>query len=347
MARLARLLPAAALISLAACSDSTSPSSVNPQQLSDRLATLTSTFEDNGAFTSLLVLSSHFPSYGGSALVQRSMPLFRSSVSPRDFRRLAPVAAANALRGPDDVQALFPANVLGKTLVWDTQTSEYVIGNQTGAPANGVRLLIYFIDTQTSAPSLPLNQIGYVDLTDESTAQFDRLGVLLKLFGQTVADYDITQTIQTNFSELSAVGRLHSADLGEFADFDLSTGESSDGTTFAMSQNITGSDGTHLFVGVDGDATGEDFEMVVGSGSNELAILTSIGANDVTTGTVQYNGTTVATISGTGENLQFNGVNGNALDDEDQAALALIMIQGLLFAFFLSIGIFGPAFIVF
>lgn len=346
MARFTRLLGITALISLAACSDSSSPSGVDPQLLSDRLTGLASTFEDNGAFTSLLVLSSHFPTYGGSALLANSLPLLRAQGNLAALRQLRPLVASLG-SGPSDVQALFPANVLGKTLAWDTQTSSYIISNQTGAPANGVRVLIYFVNLQTNEPSLPLNQIGYVDLTDESTAQYDRLGILLKLFGQTVADYDITQTLQTNFSELSAVGRLHSADLGEFADFDMTLGGSTDGTVFTVSEDITGSDGTHLFVGVDGGPSGDDFEMVLGSGGNEIQILTTTTTSDVTTGSVVYNGTTVATISGTSDNLIFTGVGGNTIPDEDRQALALLIAEGLLFAFFLSIGVFGPAVIVF
>lgn len=343
MARFARLLPVVALLSLAACDDGLSPDSVNPAQLSAKMEGLASTFQDNGAFNSLLVLSAHFPTYGGLPLMAATLPLQGHQSRLSQFRRLAPVLASLS---PDDIQALFPANVLGKTLSWNTTTGEYEVSSQTGAPATGVRILIYFIDTQTNGPALPLNQIGYVDLTDESTPQFDRLGVLLRLFGQTVADYDITQTLSTGFAELNATGRLHSADLQEFADFDMTLGASTAGDAFTVSEDITGNDGTHVFIGLTGDLTSEEFELRVGSGSNELTLLSET-ADNVITGSVLYNGTTVGTISGNPDDPTFTGVGGRTLSDDDRNALGQILFQAIVFAFFLSIGIFGPGAVVF
>lgn len=76
--------------------------------------------------------------------------------------RLVEIASAG-----DDAAAI-PVTALGKTYVWSTASSEYVVSARTGAPGNGVRFILYQIDEMEYAPAVPLVEVGYVDITQGS-----------------------------------------------------------------------------------------------------------------------------------------------------------------------------------
>ncbi len=75
---------------------------------------------------------------------------------------------------------LFPPGTLGKTFVWDTTAKGYVASSDPGAPANGVRFVIYAVGGPLLLqPSLPLTPLGYVDLTDRSAGSNAVVGIAL------------------------------------------------------------------------------------------------------------------------------------------------------------------------
>ena len=66
-----------------------------------------------------------------------------------------------------------PDNVKGKTFVWNVDTRAYVAdATGTGAPANGVRFILYAWDV-LNGPMIPLNRIGYVDIFPTEGAAAD------------------------------------------------------------------------------------------------------------------------------------------------------------------------------
>jgi len=67
--------------------------------------------------------------------------------------------------------SVIPQVALGKTFEFDTLADRYVAGQRTGAPANGVRFILYAVDPVTEAPVLPLVETGYADLTRTITDQ--------------------------------------------------------------------------------------------------------------------------------------------------------------------------------
>jgi len=76
--------------------------------------------------------------------------------------------------------ALFPPGTLGKTFVWDTTAHGYVASSDPGAPANGVRFVVYAVGGPLLVqPSLPLSPLGYVDLTDRSAGSQAVVGIAL------------------------------------------------------------------------------------------------------------------------------------------------------------------------
>lgn len=67
--------------------------------------------------------------------------------------------------------AVIPAPLLGKTMEYSVGQGRYVVGERTGAPANGVRFVLYAVDPLTEDIVTPLVETGYVDLTRTVTGQ--------------------------------------------------------------------------------------------------------------------------------------------------------------------------------
>jgi outer membrane murein-binding lipoprotein Lpp len=331
---------------LAGCADSLSPDTVDPQQLNGDVQVLASTFDNNAAFQAMKNLAPHFPAYSITRILRATLPdadviRGRGLFAPRvmaDPRVLAD------LRAPSGTHALFPSDVLGKTLVWDTLTSGYIVGNAPGAPANGIRLILYVADPATGMPFVPLQPIGNLDLTDESTAQANRLGVLLRLGGTTIADYDVTLQVATTSVSVRAAGFMRSTDGAYQADFDLSTSFNLSGGHIAY--RITGSDGTFVYFDINAGQTGSAIVFQVGRGENTIEIAGTDNGQTVT-GTIKFNGTPVGTISGPSDDPTIAGANGRTLTAEQITALEAIFQAAAEFIGNFAEGIVGPASVVF
>ncbi|MFW6084886.1 MAG: hypothetical protein ACODAA_06705, partial [Gemmatimonadota bacterium] len=113
------------------------------------------TLEDPAATLSSLAAT------GGEASVGRAFaPTLNSAIG---------VAAVDGA-----LRSLIPADLLGTTFEWDEVENGYVATERTGAPANGIRFILY--DRTTD----PLVENGFVDITDESDPSADRLSVHLE-----------------------------------------------------------------------------------------------------------------------------------------------------------------------
>ena len=349
---LRRAIPVVALVlsaSLAACSDSTGPDDVDAQQIAGSVNGLSDIFGTNAAFTSVQSLPFLFPPLASSAVRAAAAPLgvlqrlptagTRPSYSVRGL--LGQRLPRMGLRSPGEIHVIFPQNALGKTYEWDAATDTYVAGNAVGAPANGIRIRLYVIDQNTGYPFEPVQQIGYVDLSDESTPQMDRLGVQIRLLSVVVADYDISVVETTQSSTLGGIGFLRSADGTRQANFDLSMADRVNGTQ-GLDYSVTGDDGTFVALVADGDDVNADLSFEVGRGDNSITLEAS--QTDVTiSGQILFNGTQVATISGDVDDPVIAGANGYELTQAELAAIGEIFGVSLLFLLILTFGVFGPA----
>jgi len=90
---------------------------------------------------------------------------------------LAMLTLPRPMVGRPSGAAIFPDSVLGKTFVWDTAAHRYAASSETGAPANGVRFVLYVLDPLSFMPAVPLTVDGEVDFTDQSTTSASVLGV--------------------------------------------------------------------------------------------------------------------------------------------------------------------------
>src|SRR6266566_3841353 len=128
-----------ALVAVAACTESAGPAPG---------------YDPAGLRSSLAVVDTVFASP-----LARSVGVFQygAPIPP-------PVAAA----------PLIPDSLLGRTFAWSCDTRRYVLTTLSGAPAGGVRLLLYALDA-TGAILCPATVIGQLDLADASTDGHTRL----------------------------------------------------------------------------------------------------------------------------------------------------------------------------
>jgi hypothetical protein len=358
MFALKRLMPAASLcavLTLAACSDSLSPGDVDPEVLQSGMTSAGDTFTQNAIFQSVLLLSDHFPAYGVQAVGYASATLSRVR-SPN-----GPVAAAAARHITTmgfglaaSPQALFPSDVLGKTLAWDAQTSGYVVTNQTGAPANGIRILLYFTNSATGMPFLPVTPIGSLDLTDKSTAQANKLGVVLTFGQTTVGAYDITLVSSTSSVTATAVGYLQAVAGSDRIDFNLHDVLSVSGQSLSLvSTNDITHAGTSIHVVLNQSDIFSGGASLVARVQRGNATIELTGTGDLgnrtgpISGNIKFNNTSVATISGSFEDPAIAGTGGHTFTAEQVDAMLVIFGTAIDFAFDFSNGIFAPGSIVF
>lgn len=359
MFALKRLMPAASLLAflaLPACGgDSLSPNDVDPVVLAEGMSDASETFSQQAIFQSVIMLSPQFPSYGSPAAGLARLTLLRAGAPGSPEGRAAATQVAQLLAGlSSNPQALFPANLLGKTLDWDVQADGYVVSTLAGAPATGIRILLYFANPATGTPFLPLTLIGGLDLTDKSTPQADKLGVKLSFGQATVAEYDITVVGTTSSATITAGGYLASVTGSSRLDFTLHDVIAVSGNAVSLiSTNDIASAGTAIHVVLTHLDIFEDAATITarvqrGNATLELTATGALGAQTgPLSGSIKFNNTTVASIDGTYQSPDITGAGGHSLSVEQIAALLSIFGAAIEFAFDFSTGVFAPGSTVF
>ncbi len=219
-----------------------------------------------------------------------------------------------------------PAQFLGTTFVFNPQTGQYEASTRTGAPANGVRFILYD-DTTT------LNEIGHLDIIDASDltvtpAAIDiTLSVVVTNIGE-VLNYRLTGSASDTGGTLLANGTL--SDGTDQLGFDVRI-SGTDATGFSGKITLTATDVTlTLDASQAADSSGR-LDMTIQHGTDEILIVISAAAD----GTIQpgsgifVNNTLVAVFSGntnTG-NIDVKNAQGNPLSQQELTALGQIMVS--------------------
>lgn len=342
---------AVAGFTLSACSDSLSPDAVNTAALSNDVTAMNTMIEGNASYQAMQSLSFYFPSFAAVQMARATLPQAPSRILGTGgfaaVRGARPQLARPRL-SPSDIQALFPVDALGKTYVWDVATDQYVNTGPTGAPANGIRITIYTVNPLNNQPVEPLQALGYLELTDESTAQADRLGVLLTLGNSPIADYLITAMTGTNTFELLAAGYLLGSAGNGRVDFDIRTYDNYQTGASDFEYELIQQGGATVFIDLadagNNSATGI---MRVSRGENSVEFTWTENTTSMT-GQVKFNGTVVATVTQSGENDPvFTGANGRQLSAQQQADLEEMFFGVFLIVFVTLFGILAPSLVVF
>ncbi len=350
MSHLKRPASLAALIATLAalsCKESTNPAATDPTAMASAVTTLNSAFSQNAVFQSLAALS------GNVTLA----PLIRP-VAPAPGSLTAPDAATRQLqlmrtlaRSPAAVLVLFPANVLGHTFQWDTASHSYRITDSTltGAPSNGVRFILYQVDSATSMPRIPLTTTGYVDLSDESNFGANAIRVVVRAASATAADYVVSEVITTSGFTLTATGYVQDVLInGPQITFDLSHALTMTGTDTTLVSDYTASGNgatVTMLTTISAATASESFDWTFSkNGTVEMT-----GSSDASGSTIQFkfNGALFATLDEpAGGTSSFTGPGGRALTTGEMLALAAIA-QGFAEVFFHLTLVFAPALLFF
>ncbi len=235
------------------------------------------------------------------------------------------------------MEPIFPSNLLGVTFEWSFDLGRYAPGERAGAPANGVRFILYAIDPLTRRPAEPLNEVGLLELTDEGDAASTRLGIYAESGGTPLVDYfidvryallgeqDVSATVtadgyisdgqqRLNFLLEQTVTLLGST---ETILLDLSYDLALAGEDVAVSVEISGEFGFSGEIPVDAATA----RLTIDHGSDHVVFDMTLEADDTLSGVINYNGAPAMYISGTEADPVFTRADGEPLTAEDVAAL--------------------------
>lgn len=206
----------------AACGDSaTGPGAakpVDPLAMAANIQDLDEIFT-TPVFQSLGLASSYSPALAGPLATLRTLSRAaqatlgaRGALSSRERRSVTMNLRAALVppSGPSSAVVL-PPELLGKTFEWDTVGfAGYVVTarQDPDAPADGVRFILYALDA-FGTPILPLHELAYADLKDESSAN-QKLHVVVGAHAPaaTYLDYAIIGTTTVSSSTATVVGYI-------------------------------------------------------------------------------------------------------------------------------------------
>lgn len=206
-----------AAASAGACGDATGVAeNYDPAITLDRLEEVLAPFHENEELLLALDLAvGTLDYYGGSfvasavAAVPRVKPGSSLLQTLQLRERVAPGAVPSDPSGMDGVTAgetaalRVPAGLAGRTLVWDA-VDGYIPVSGGGAPAAGVRFVLYRMDPYTGYPTTPLAETGVLDLVDEYSPSGDAVRVTaLRTAGpdRVIADYVVALSGTGTYSE--------------------------------------------------------------------------------------------------------------------------------------------------
>ena len=318
------------LLALGGCSHDNGPSEFNPSGATADLNAAETAFEAP-AVTSYGALGSDISlALGGSAAVVSSPALALSGTSGRErYARSVTRVLPSSSRIQASVAAV-PSTALGKTYVWDTTNSVYVQSDLTGAPSNGVRFLLYAVNPVTFRPVGPLDEVGYVDIIDESGSSTVAVRAVVVSNGTTYLDYSVHAGGTSSTGSVTVSG--YASDGNTRANFNLenTVTQTSNGITLVLDYGL---DVPTRNLELDWTATvsetADQSQVAVDltiNGENGRIRLQGTGDASGSSFTVQVNGELFATITlVSGSDPVITGAQGQALTAEEDEVLRRLL----------------------
>ena len=117
-----------------------------------------------------------------------------------------------AFHPPRDAAGLLPDTLFGRTVEWDLAADRYALTTRVGAPADGVRHVLYRI--QSGAPAAPLTEVGRTDLYPLAGATPTVRSVVTGTgeLAASGADLRVGTLVGTAAATVDAAGAVRSAD---------------------------------------------------------------------------------------------------------------------------------------
>jgi hypothetical protein len=317
---LRKLLVGSVLVAVAAaCSDSTTgPENFDAPALQQKADQITAAFTNNAALLALSALTdvtAPFSAARTAVDLVPSAPMDRGTTT-----RLEGIAQSLLSFGSASPVALFPVDLLGKTFVYNTDSAKYIVDPQgTGAPTDGVRLILYAVDPVLHQPLLPLQSVGSLDLIDVSTASQDAVQIVATVGSVTYIDYTATAAVGTTSATLGAVGYVSNGT--DRLDFNLSLGVTQASITVDYLLQAGGNSLRLLDVL---SQTTETVTLTISDGTDTV-VLSVTGTSNGWTGDIKINGAVAINISGTPNNPTFTKWDGTQLTSAEIAALVHVV----------------------
>jgi hypothetical protein len=314
-----------------ACSKDNGPSEFDPDGMSADMSAseaafstpITQSFGASGTAMAR-VLGGAAPAVASPALAL----LHPATTKPyaASLARLLPKA-----RGLSASVASIPSEVLGTTFVWDLETQAYVASDESGAPSNGVRFLLYAVNPVTLEPADPLNELGYVDVTDVGAGATVGVRVVVVSEGVTYLDYTVTGTGTEESGTVAVEG--FASNGTEHVNYTLqnTVAQSPNGMVLTLDFQLSvPSRGFSVnYTATFANLSPEDIAVTIdfrASGRNGDVRFSGTYDSDGGTFSVQVNGELFATITiGTGEPV-ITGANGTELTASETAALRSVLL---------------------
>ena len=328
------LTAVAVCVALTGCGDSGPDVPFNPSGTTADLEAVNSTFSSS-TFASFSTFSLMFDAaLGGTPLISASAAAMdvrgkdnagMRAAAVRTAKRLAAVLPRAAQGGASASIAAIPAGVAGKTFVYSA--GSYVVSDRTGAPANGVRFILYAVDAVTLAPVEPLVETGYADLIDLSSGSTSAARVVVVSGETEYLNYTVAVSNTISGGRVSVLGMVtdgvHEANINLRAtvtfnagltltygvdvptrDFSLditlvSSGLDTETGTIEITLDVRGSNG---WIRMTGEFSGTGGTLNVSVSGRHFATITAVGGGDPV----------------------ITGANGEFLSDQDLAALSAI-----------------------
>jgi len=346
----------AAALAAGACSESTSPGATDPVAVAADIGGLSTAFTAGVGFQSLNALSS---SFALSAPAAGSAPASAPTRGPSRGAMLELMQRLGA-RAPAAPLALFPANVLGRTFVWDTSGGGHyrIDSTVSGAPAAGVRFWLYYVAAGSSMPSVPLLPIGSIDLVDQSTPQANTLGVKMlygdprQAGGQTLASYAINGVRTTGSFTLSAAGYIMDTTNHQVT-FGLSNALNTVDSTLRIYDTLSAATGAQVWIQMVDSGFAQAHSLQLndhyqrgGTTVDVTGIASETPSDSTVNVTFKFNGVIWATVSGSESAPTFTNASGQALTIAQQIAIVEIL-AGFLDIFANASVVFAPSALVF
>lgn len=117
-----------------------------------------------------------------------------------------------AFRPPRNDAGLLPDTLLGRTFEWDLATERYALTTRAGAPADGVRHVLYRV--LGGVPTAPLSEVGSTDLRPLAGATPTVRSVVTGTgaLAASGADLRVSAVVGTAAATVDAAGVVRSAD---------------------------------------------------------------------------------------------------------------------------------------
>ncbi len=273
--------------------------------------------------TSVAALGARMPVELGGASAGPASNAPAAGVAGLALRLLRSLPAAD---GPFAVQGIRPS-VLGRTYVYDPAAHRYVADpTRDGAPANGVRFILYAVDSASQEPRVG-QETGYADLIDDGAAAGLGVGLHFRAVtgGRTFLDYAFTLTPALGGATLRVAGFL--ADEQDRLDFTLSAAAQASGgsasvqVAFAFALPARHFHAAGTIAGASNGAAGAlriDVSVAIGA---DAIHLTAESNGDAVNAALLVNGRLFATITGDPHHPTIRGEGGRELSPEETRAL--------------------------